>query len=59
MSFADQEGIMELIENLLKYSWPETITTPFKRLTYDDAMRLYGTDQPDLRIPYKVRKLHL
>lgn len=59
MSFADQNGIMELIENLLRYSWPETITTPFKRMIYDDAMRLYGTDQPDLRIPYEVRKLHV
>ncbi|XP_035731567.1 aspartate--tRNA ligase, mitochondrial-like isoform X1 [Vespa mandarinia] len=57
MSFADQKGIMELIENLLKYSWPETITTPFKRLTYDDAMRLYGTDQPDLRILYEIQYL--
>ncbi|XP_047348085.1 aspartate--tRNA ligase, mitochondrial isoform X2 [Vespa velutina] len=57
MSFTDQKGIMELIENLLKYSWPETITTPFKRLTYDDAMRLYGTDQPDLRILYEIQYL--
>lgn len=57
MSFADQEGIIDLIENLLKYSWPETITTPFKRMTYEDAMKLYGTDQPDLRIPYEIQYL--
>lgn len=49
---------MNLIENLLTYSWPEelgSIKTPFKLMEYEDAMELYGTDQPDLRIPYQVR----
>lgn len=51
---------MSLIENLLMYSWPEelgSIKVPFKLITYKDAMELYGTDQPDLRISYEVRKL--
>lgn len=49
---------MNLIENLLTYSWPEelgSIKTPFKLMMYEDVMELYGTDQPDLRIPYQVR----
>lgn len=57
MSFIDCDGIMELIENLLVYSWPEeseAMTSPFKRVTYNEAMDLYGTDQPDLRIPQQV-----
>ncbi|XP_076620994.1 aspartyl-tRNA synthetase, mitochondrial isoform X1 [Colletes latitarsis] len=60
MSFVNSEGIMELIENLLVYSWPEeseAIIAPFKRIEYDKAMELYGTDKPDLRIPYQLRKL--
>ncbi|XP_053997232.1 aspartate--tRNA ligase, mitochondrial [Hylaeus anthracinus] len=60
MSFVDSEGIMELIENLLVYSWPEdseAITRPFKRFTYDKVMELFGTDQPDLRIPYQLHRL--
>ena len=60
MSFIDCDGVMELIENLLVYSWPEeseAITSPFKRVTYNDAMDLYGTDQPDLRIPQQLRRL--
>ncbi|XP_076237922.1 aspartyl-tRNA synthetase, mitochondrial [Calliopsis andreniformis] len=60
MSFVDREGIMELIENLLVYSWPEeseAIASPFKRLTYSQAMELYGTDKPDLRIPQKLHRL--
>ncbi|XP_076657488.1 aspartyl-tRNA synthetase, mitochondrial [Halictus rubicundus] len=60
MSFVDCEGIMELTENVLLYSWPEEsapITSPFKRLTFDQAMELYGTDKPDLRIPYQLCRL--
>ncbi|CAL7939439.1 unnamed protein product [Xylocopa violacea] len=60
MSFVNCDGIMELIENLLVYSWPEeleAISIPFKRMKYDDAMELYGTDKPDLRIPYRLHRL--
>ncbi|CAD1479775.1 unnamed protein product, partial [Heterotrigona itama] len=60
MSFVDCEGIMELVENLLAYSWPEEsgeLTVPFKRMKYEDVMKLYGTDQPDLRIPQQLYRL--
>ncbi|XP_076396019.1 aspartyl-tRNA synthetase, mitochondrial [Megachile rotundata] len=60
MSFVDCKGIMELIENLLVYSWPKesgTVTTPFNHMTYTEAMELYGTDKPDLRIPQKLHRL--
>ncbi|KAL6444713.1 hypothetical protein ACFW04_002052 [Cataglyphis niger] len=60
MSFVDPDGIMNLIENLLVYSWPQElnpIKVPFKLMMYKDAMELYGTDQPDLRIPYLIQNL--
>ncbi|XP_031845529.2 aspartyl-tRNA synthetase, mitochondrial isoform X1 [Nomia melanderi] len=60
MSFVDCNGIMELIENLLMYSWPEEaepIASPFKRLKFNEAMELYGSDRPDLRIPYQLCRL--
>ncbi|XP_061935207.1 aspartate--tRNA ligase, mitochondrial isoform X2 [Apis cerana] len=60
MSFVDCEGIMKLIENLLAYSWPEEaheLTIPFKHMKYDNAMELYGTDKPDLRIPQQLYRL--
>lgn len=60
MSFVDRDGVMSLIENLLMYSWPEelgSIKVPFKLMMYEGVMELYGTDQPDLRIPYQVREL--
>lgn len=60
MSFVDRDGVMSLIENLLMYSWPEelgSIKVPFKLMPYEDTMELYGTDQPDLRIPYQIQDL--
>ncbi|OAD58008.1 Aspartate--tRNA ligase [Eufriesea mexicana] len=60
MSFVDCERVMELTENLLAYSWPEEsegLTIPFKRIKYDEAMKLYGTDKPDLRIPQRLYRL--
>lgn len=57
MSFVEREGVMSLVENLLVYSWPDELSPiemPFKHMTYKDTMELYGTDQPDLRIPYQV-----
>ncbi|KYM92890.1 Aspartyl-tRNA synthetase, mitochondrial [Atta colombica] len=60
MSFVDRDGVMSLIENLLIYSWPEelgSIKMPFKLITYKDAMELYGTDKPDLRISYQIQDL--
>ncbi|KOC69825.1 Aspartate--tRNA ligase, mitochondrial [Habropoda laboriosa] len=60
MSFVDCEGIINLIEDLLAYSWPEKLEkliTPFKRMKYDEVMALYGTDKPDLRIPQQFHNL--
>ncbi|XP_032687271.1 aspartate--tRNA ligase, mitochondrial isoform X2 [Odontomachus brunneus] len=60
MSFVDREGVINLIENLLVYSWPEeldSIEIPFQHMTYKDAVELYGTDKPDLRIPYQIQDL--
>lgn len=60
MSFTSADGIMILIEELLKYCWPgdKKIETPFKRIKYEDAIRDYGTDKPDLRSDIKV-SVHL
>lgn len=53
MSFADEEDIFTLCEGMFKRIMKEVknidISLPFQRLTYNDAMRLYGTDKPDTR----------
>lgn len=53
MTFAREETIYGLIEELMASLWKELkgadITTPFRRMTYDEAMHTYGSDKPDLR----------
>jgi aspartyl-tRNA synthetase len=53
MSFIEREDIYALIEGLLKRVWKTAlgmdIQTPFKRLSYHDAISRYGIDKPDTR----------
>jgi aspartyl-tRNA synthetase len=52
MSFAQPETIFGLIEPLMKDIFAvigKTITTPFRRMPYAEAMAVYGSDKPDLR----------
>ncbi len=54
MSFPQQETIFNVIEPLIVAAWKVAgfeIKTPFPRLTYAQAMRSYGIDKPELRIP--------
>jgi len=54
MSFPQQERIFEVIEPMLQRVFHAAgfeIATPFPRLTYEQAMRSYGIDKPDLRLP--------
>jgi aspartyl-tRNA synthetase len=54
MSFPQQEQIFEVIEPLVKKMCEvagQTVATPFPRITYAEAMRHYGSDKPDTRIP--------
>ncbi|MBI2145082.1 aspartate--tRNA ligase [Candidatus Woesearchaeota archaeon] len=53
MSFVDEKDIMGFVEGLYKHLFKETLgidlKTPFKVLTYAEAMDKYGIDKPDLR----------
>ncbi|MFN0166484.1 MAG: aspartate--tRNA ligase [Bryobacteraceae bacterium] len=54
MSFPQQERIFEVIEPLLQRVCRVAgfeITLPFPRLTYAQAMKMYGSDKPDRRVP--------
>ena len=52
MSFVDQEDILATFEGLTKHLLKEikgVEMDSFPRITYDNAMRLYGNDKPDIR----------
>jgi aspartyl-tRNA synthetase len=53
MSFVDQDDVVALTEEILVALWKligYDVPTPLPRMTYDEAMRRYGSDKPDLRM---------
>ena len=61
MSFVEQNDLLETFEGLAKYLFREIkgieFNEPFPRLTYDEALALYGTDKPDLRFGMKLTEI--
>ena len=54
MSFINQEDIFKVVETFLVRAFAAvgvTLAAPFPRITYDDSMRRFGIDKPDLRMP--------
>ncbi|SDS49001.1 aspartyl-tRNA synthetase [Paraoerskovia marina] len=52
MSFVEQDDVIDLGEQILVALWKlidVEIPRPIQRMTFADAMRLYGSDKPDLR----------
>jgi aspartyl-tRNA synthetase len=53
MSFIEREDIYALIEGLVKKLWKVAldvdVSTPFRRLTFAEALNRFGIDKPDLR----------
>jgi aspartyl-tRNA synthetase len=57
MSFVTQEDVFAAVEGLMHAVFAangESITTPFSRLSYAEAMDKYGSDKPDLRIDMEI-----
>jgi aspartyl-tRNA synthetase len=60
MSFVTQDDVFAAVEPVLRGVFEEfgngrPVTKEFPRIAYADAMRLYGTDKPDLRNPIKMQ----
>jgi len=61
MSFVNEEDVMNLTEGLLTHVFKKAkdmdIKTPFVRMTYKDAIDLYGSDKPDTRFDMKINDI--
>ena len=60
MSFVDQEDVIALGEQIVSELWKlidVEVPTPIERITFADAMRLYGSDKPDLRFGNPIVEL--
>ena len=54
MSFPRREGVFDVVEKFCAAAWAAAgiiLPTPFPRISYDEALRQYGSDKPDLRLP--------
>jgi len=57
-SFLDQAQIQELMEGLVRHLFKQVLgvelPNPMPRMSYTEAMRRYGSDKPDLRVPLEL-----
>ncbi|MDH3370190.1 MAG: aspartate--tRNA ligase, partial [Gammaproteobacteria bacterium] len=57
-SFLDENGVMGLMEEMLRALFKDVLGVdlpdPIPRLSYDESVRRYGTDRPDLRVPLEL-----
>jgi len=61
MSFVEQEDVLQTFEGLMKHLFSTvrgiTFDGDFKRMTWQDAMKYYGSDKPDLRFGMQLVEL--
>ena len=61
MSFVEQEDVLNMFEGLAKHLFKEVKGLEFgdfPRMTWNDAMRLYGSDKPDIRFGMQFVELN-
>jgi aspartyl-tRNA synthetase len=61
MSFVDQDDVLSMVEGCMAELFQKfmgvSIATPFPRISFQDAMRNYGTDKPDIRFGMNLYQL--
>lgn len=61
MTFVEQEDVLNTFEGLAKYLFKKVKGLEFKekfpRISYQDAMKYYGSDKPDLRFEMKISEI--
>ena len=60
-SFLGEQEITAIMENMMRKVFKDAanidLADPFPRMTFADAMAMYGSDKPDLRVPFKFTEL--
>jgi aspartyl-tRNA synthetase len=62
MSFSTQEDVFEVGQKVFydvfsEFGCKEVSSLPFRRIPYLEAMEKYGSDKPDLRIPFEIENI--
>ncbi len=62
MSFVEQNDVLSTMEPVLRsvfeqFAEGKPVTQSFRRIAYDDAIRIYGSDKPDLRNPIEMQNV--
>ncbi len=62
MSYVTQDDVLETMEPVIravfeKFADGKPVTKEFRRIPYDEAMRTYGSDKPDLRNPIEMQEV--
>ncbi|MDD2435099.1 MAG: aspartate--tRNA ligase [Bacilli bacterium] len=61
MSFIDEIDIQNIVEGMMVKVFKDIkkieLKVPFERMTYDDAMNIYGSDKPDTRFDMKIQDI--
>ena len=59
MTFVTEDDVFDVVEGTLhsvfRRDLGRDLPVPFPRITYDEAMARFGSDKPDLRIPFEIR----
>lgn len=61
MAFVEQEDVLNTFEGLICYLFKEVKDfdlSPFPRMSYEEAMRRYGSDKPDVRFGMEFKELN-
>ncbi|WP_063572715.1 MULTISPECIES: aspartate--tRNA ligase [Luteibacter] len=57
-AFVEERDVQDFVENLIRHVFREVrqveLAASFPRMTYEEAMRRFGSDKPDLRIPLEL-----
>src|SRR5699024_6750136 len=57
LAFADQEDVLGVAERIMRNGWSlggHEVRASFPRIIYEEAMRRYGSDKPDLRFGLEI-----